>query len=211
MTPRSPSSTRSTRAKQRAQHPDVPVHRHDAARRGDRRQAARRQGPGDAQPGAAQRRDRERGVAQDARRRRHRGARQQSGVRPDAPEVDGASTTRSASSSRSTGSRRTSPRRATTRSSRRTSYEVAEMVACFDADWEHEDFTPHPESPLIWCPNNGRAARRRVHRRREALAVGAERALPGHGDHRAAGARGARAASRSTSWPSRRIRSSPTS
>ena len=30
------------------------------------------------------------------------------------------------------------------------------MIACFDADWAHEDFTPHPESTLIWCPDNGR-------------------------------------------------------
>ena len=35
-------------------------------------------------------------------------------------------------------------------------HEVAEMVACFDADWEHRDFSPDPKSPLIWCPNNGR-------------------------------------------------------
>jgi phosphatidylserine/phosphatidylglycerophosphate/cardiolipin synthase-like enzyme len=35
--------------------------------------------------------------------------------------------------------------------------ETREMVACFDADWAHEDFTPHPESRLIWCPDNGRA------------------------------------------------------
>jgi phosphatidylserine/phosphatidylglycerophosphate/cardiolipin synthase-like enzyme len=35
-------------------------------------------------------------------------------------------------------------------------HEVAEMVACFDADWEHTDFEPKPDSPLIWCPNNGR-------------------------------------------------------
>lgn len=34
--------------------------------------------------------------------------------------------------------------------------EVAEMVACFDADWEHREFKPHPDSALIWCPNNGR-------------------------------------------------------
>ena len=34
--------------------------------------------------------------------------------------------------------------------------EVAEMVACFDADWEHSEFKPHPDSALIWCPNNGR-------------------------------------------------------
>jgi cardiolipin synthase len=34
--------------------------------------------------------------------------------------------------------------------------EVGEMVRCFDADWEHAEFAPHPESQLIWCPNNGR-------------------------------------------------------
>jgi len=35
-------------------------------------------------------------------------------------------------------------------------HEVAEMVTCFDADWERKEFKPHPASPLIWCPNNGR-------------------------------------------------------
>lgn len=35
-------------------------------------------------------------------------------------------------------------------------HEVAEMVLCFDADWEHKDFKPRPDSQLIWCPNNGR-------------------------------------------------------
>ncbi len=35
-------------------------------------------------------------------------------------------------------------------------HEVAEMVACFDADWERKEFTPQPHSKLIWCPNNGR-------------------------------------------------------
>ncbi len=35
-------------------------------------------------------------------------------------------------------------------------HEVAEMVACFDADWEHKDFEPPTHSTLIWCPNNGR-------------------------------------------------------
>jgi len=34
--------------------------------------------------------------------------------------------------------------------------EVAEMVTCFDADWEHKPFEPEPTSRLIWCPNNGR-------------------------------------------------------
>jgi cardiolipin synthase A/B len=35
-------------------------------------------------------------------------------------------------------------------------HEVTEMIRCFDADWEHSEFVPHPESQLIWCPNNGR-------------------------------------------------------
>ncbi len=34
--------------------------------------------------------------------------------------------------------------------------EVAEMVDCFDADWEQKEFTPPEASPLIWCPNHGR-------------------------------------------------------
>ncbi|RZL87386.1 MAG: phospholipase [Variovorax sp.] len=34
--------------------------------------------------------------------------------------------------------------------------ETREMVSCFDADWEQQDFTPHSESRLIWCPDNGR-------------------------------------------------------
>ena len=34
--------------------------------------------------------------------------------------------------------------------------EVAEMAACFDADWVHGNFEPDPRSRLIWCPNNGR-------------------------------------------------------
>jgi cardiolipin synthase len=34
--------------------------------------------------------------------------------------------------------------------------EVAEMEGCFEADWERKTFTPHPESSLIWCPDNGR-------------------------------------------------------
>ncbi|HET7835191.1 MAG TPA: phospholipase D-like domain-containing protein, partial [Variovorax sp.] len=34
--------------------------------------------------------------------------------------------------------------------------ETRQMVDCFDADWAHEDFMPHPESRLIWCPDNGR-------------------------------------------------------
>lgn len=34
--------------------------------------------------------------------------------------------------------------------------EVAEMVACFDADWSRRTFHPYAGSSLIWCPNNGR-------------------------------------------------------
>jgi len=36
------------------------------------------------------------------------------------------------------------------------SREVAEMVACFDADWVRQSFAPAAASRLIWCPNNGR-------------------------------------------------------
>jgi cardiolipin synthase len=35
-------------------------------------------------------------------------------------------------------------------------HEVAEMVRCFDADWERREFVTLPESRLIWCPNGGR-------------------------------------------------------
>jgi cardiolipin synthase len=35
-------------------------------------------------------------------------------------------------------------------------HEVAEMVACFEADWVRQTFAPHPDSRLIWCPDNGR-------------------------------------------------------
>jgi cardiolipin synthase A/B len=34
--------------------------------------------------------------------------------------------------------------------------EIAEMVACFEADWARNEFTPSQHSELIWCPNNGR-------------------------------------------------------
>ncbi len=35
-------------------------------------------------------------------------------------------------------------------------HEIAEMMDCFDADWDHQEFMPPDVSPLIWCPNNGR-------------------------------------------------------
>jgi cardiolipin synthase A/B len=34
--------------------------------------------------------------------------------------------------------------------------EIAEMDACFDADWARQEFKPSGHSELIWCPNNGR-------------------------------------------------------
>jgi cardiolipin synthase A/B len=34
--------------------------------------------------------------------------------------------------------------------------EVAEMIACFDADWARKKFHPVDGSRLIWCPDNGR-------------------------------------------------------
>ena len=35
--------------------------------------------------------------------------------------------------------------------------EVAEMIACFNADWARKRFKPDPKSRLIWCPNDGHA------------------------------------------------------
>jgi phosphatidylserine/phosphatidylglycerophosphate/cardiolipin synthase-like enzyme len=35
-------------------------------------------------------------------------------------------------------------------------HEVAEVIECFDADWERKSFTPGENSHLIWCVSNGR-------------------------------------------------------
>jgi len=35
-------------------------------------------------------------------------------------------------------------------------HEVAEVVACFEADWHREQFKPGAGPHLIWCPTNGR-------------------------------------------------------
>ena len=35
-------------------------------------------------------------------------------------------------------------------------HEVAEIMECFDADWERKPFTPGDHSHLIWCVGNGR-------------------------------------------------------
>ena len=35
-------------------------------------------------------------------------------------------------------------------------HEVAEVMECFDADWERKPFTPGDRSHLIWCVGNGR-------------------------------------------------------
>jgi len=34
--------------------------------------------------------------------------------------------------------------------------EVAEIAACFEADWNHEKFESGESAELIWCPGNGR-------------------------------------------------------
>ena len=34
--------------------------------------------------------------------------------------------------------------------------EVAEITACFEADWHRQAFEPSPRSHLIWCPGPGR-------------------------------------------------------
>ncbi len=35
-------------------------------------------------------------------------------------------------------------------------HEVAEVMECFDADWDRKPFTPGENSHLIWCVGNGR-------------------------------------------------------
>jgi cardiolipin synthase len=35
-------------------------------------------------------------------------------------------------------------------------HEVAEIVACFEADWHRKDFTAGKDARLIWCTDNGR-------------------------------------------------------
>jgi phosphatidylserine/phosphatidylglycerophosphate/cardiolipin synthase-like enzyme len=35
-------------------------------------------------------------------------------------------------------------------------HEVAEIIACFEADWHREKFMPGDCAHLIWCPTNGR-------------------------------------------------------
>jgi cardiolipin synthase len=34
--------------------------------------------------------------------------------------------------------------------------EVSEVIACFEADWSRQPFTPRESSSLIWCPETGR-------------------------------------------------------
>src|SRR6516164_8292414 len=34
-------------------------------------------------------------------------------------------------------------------------HEVAEVIECFDADWDRKPFTPSERSHLIWCVGNG--------------------------------------------------------
>jgi phosphatidylserine/phosphatidylglycerophosphate/cardiolipin synthase-like enzyme len=37
-----------------------------------------------------------------------------------------------------------------------STHEIAEIVECFEADWNREDFDPGGGAHLIWCPTNGR-------------------------------------------------------
>jgi phosphatidylserine/phosphatidylglycerophosphate/cardiolipin synthase-like enzyme len=37
------------------------------------------------------------------------------------------------------------------------SAEITEMIDCFEADWNEQDFDPGHNSHLIWCPGHGRA------------------------------------------------------
>ncbi|HKE89679.1 MAG TPA: phospholipase D-like domain-containing protein [Gemmatimonadales bacterium] len=35
-------------------------------------------------------------------------------------------------------------------------HEVAEIIECFETDWDRAAFTPHERSSLVWCPGPGR-------------------------------------------------------
>ncbi len=50
--------------------------------------------------------------------------------------------------------------------------ETREMVYCFDADWSPQRLHAAPDSRLIWCPDNGRPAGGRLHRRRPSIRCG---------------------------------------
>ena len=90
-------------------------------------------------------------------------------------------------------------------------HEVAEIIECFEADWNRKTFDPGDGAASHLVQQQRARAHRALHRPGEAHAVRAERALPGHGHHRAPGPRAASAASRSTSWRVRRTRSRGTS
>ena len=77
------------------------------------------------------------------------------------------------------------------RSSRRTTARSAEMVACFDADWERAEVHAARRARRSSGARTTAASASPISSTREAFALAAERALPGHGHHRAPGARGA--------------------
>ena len=176
-------------AKQLAPRQDVPVLRPGAARRGDRRAEARRQGAGDAQPRAPRRRAGERGDPQEARKGGGRGDRQQSRRSRSRTRSRWWWTTRSAfvkSLNWETKNLTETRDYAITTAHR---HEVDEVIEGFEADWHRKQFDPGPDAQLIWCTLERARPHRRVHRRGEAFALRAERALPGPGHHRAPGAR----------------------
>ena len=70
-------------------------------------------------------------------------------------------------------------------------HDVAEIVECFDADWHRRPSSPRHESSPHLVPRTRPRAHRHFIDEAQAHAVRAERALPGRGDHRAPGARGA--------------------
>ena len=71
----------------------------------------------------------------------------------------------------------------------RAASEVAEIAEGFEADWHRKPFDPGHTSHLVWCSVNGRERIAHFIDDAKDIALAAERAVPGHGDHRAAGAR----------------------
>ena len=116
---------------------------------------------------------------QGARQGRRRGRGQQSGVRAHAREVDGRRRRASAFVKSLNWETRNLTETRDYAVVTRDPAEVAEIVAGFDADWQRKPFDPGGRHEAHLVQRERSRAHRALHRRREALAVGAERALPG--------------------------------
>ena len=168
-----------------SEHPDVPVHRPDAARRGHRRQAPWCPRARDAEPRPPQRRERERGITKDTDRRWNRGPRQQPGLRAHAPEIDG--------DRRRDGIRRVAQlgdARPHGNARLRRRHHAPDRSRGDGGLFRRRLATREVRAQLVVTPDlvpeQRPRAHRGVHRLGEGKPLAPERTLPGYGDHRAA-------------------------